>query len=259
MIYLQAIHISVLMFAWLAPPPEGEALRSGCSLDDRQIGLLGADDPIQVNQALAGYSQTCYKVTTQGKTGYVLGETLPAIAAFVHKQQEYGAAALEAQARLLAAPPPPKPTADDKDKSKPSAPEVPEVFESFSGRDLNGKAVSLAGMRSRVTLVTFWSPKNAASQGQQLSLMPLYHQFSRADLSVVGISTDPNPTHIKEALDDVTLGWPQIGDTSGLAKRYKVDPKAGTTFLLDADHRIVGTGLKGPALENKIRELLAAR
>jgi peroxiredoxin len=230
--------------------------------EDRQLAMVGAEDQVEVNQALAGYAQTCYKVTVtrigQGATqkGYLLGETHPAVAEFVRRRQEIGAASLEAQARFVP-PAPPKAAAGEKDKSPAAAPEPPQVFEAFSGRDMNGKAVSLAGMRGRVTLVTFWSPKSATSQGQQMSLMPLYKKFSRSDLSVVGISTDPNPNHIREALDDVTLGWPQIGDTSGLAKRYNVESN-GTTFILDASHRIVATGLKGPALENKVRELLAA-
>ena len=91
-----------------------------------------------------------------------------------------------------------------------------------------------------------------------MSLMSLYNRFNRSELSAVGISTDPDVHHIQEALDDISLGWPQIGDTSGLAKRYNVDPKAGTTFILDASHRIMASGLTGPALESKVRELLAA-
>jgi peroxiredoxin len=256
------IYVAVLLLlAWLPTPQEGEALRSGCSADDRQLAVVGAEDQVEVNQALAGYAQTCYKVTVtrsgQSATqkGYLLGETHPAIAEFVRHRQEIGAASLEAQARLVP-PPPPKPAASDKGQSAGPPPES-EVFQAFSGRDINGKAVSLNGMRGRVTLVTFWSPKSATSQGQQMSLMPLYNKFSRSDLSVVGISTDPNPNHIREALDDVTLGWPQIGDTGGLAKRYNVDSN-GTTFILDASHRIVAAGLKGPALASKVRELLAA-
>ena len=265
MIHIYAIHVYVLLLlAWLPAPPEGEALRSGCSADDRQFAVVGVEDQVEVNQALAGYAQTCYKVTVtrigEGATqkGYMLGETHPAIAEFVRRRQEIGAASLEAQARFVPPPPPPpKPAASDKGQSAGPPPEPPQVFQAFSGRDTNGKAVSLAGMRGRVTLVTFWSPKSATSKGQLMSLMGIYNQFSRADLSAVGISTDPNPNHMREALDDITLGWPQIGDSSGLAKRYNVDSN-GTTFVLDASHRIVAAGLQGSALESKVRELLSA-
>jgi len=262
MIHIYAVHAYVfLLLAWFQAPPQGEALRSGCSADDRQLAVVGAGDLVEVNQALAGYAQTCYKVTVTRtgeavtQKGYLLGEKHPAIAEFVRNREESGAASLEAQARFV--PPPPKPAAGEKDKSQAPAPELPQVFQAFSGRDTTGKAVSLAGMRGRVTLVTFWSPKNATSKGHLMSLMGLYNRFSRADLSAVGISTDPNPIHIQEALDDMTLGWPQIGDSSGLAKRYNVDSN-GKTFILDASHRIVAAGLQGPALESKVRELLSS-
>jgi hypothetical protein len=252
-----------LLLAWVQAPSAGEPIRSGCSSDDRQLGSANAEDQVDVQQALAGYSQTCYKVTvrragqdsTQGVTGYLLGETHPAIVAFVHQRQEVGAASLEAQARLLALPPA-KPKDAASDKNQP-APENLPVFEAFSGRDMNGRAVSLDGMRGRVILVTFWSPKGAAF-GQLMSTMTVSRHFSRSDVSAVGISTDPDPQHIQESFDDMAPAWPVIGDTSGLAKRHNVDPRQGMTFVLDSSHRIVASGLTGAALESKVRELLAA-
>jgi len=259
------LHVfAFLLLAWFSPPREGATLLSGCSSDDRQLGLVGVEDQVDVKQALAGGSETCYKVTvtpagqdvTRSVTGYLLGDAHPAIAAFIHRRQEIGAASLEAQARLLATPPAQPKTAES-DKNQP-APENLPVFEAFSGRDLDGKAVSLDGMRGRVTLVTFWSPQSPTSFGQLMSAITMYKHFGRSGLSAVGISTDLNPNHVKEALDDPPSGVPLIGDTRGLAKHYNVDSRKGMTFVLDASHRIVASGLEGLALENKIRELLAA-
>ncbi|MBZ5673788.1 MAG: hypothetical protein LAP61_06035 [Acidobacteriia bacterium] len=258
------IHVYVfLLLGWFQPPPQGEALRSGCSGDDRQLGLVGVEDQVDVTQALAGGPQTCYRVTvrragqdvTQGVTGYVLGETHPAIEAFVRHRQEIGAASLEAQARLLAAPP--KPAASDKNPSPAPAPENLPVFESFSGRGMDGKVIGLDRMQSKIILVTFWAPKGA-SFGQLTSGITVAQRFNRSDVSAIFISTDPNPEHIQDAFEDLLPGWPLMGDTRGLARRYHVDPNKGATFILDASHRIVATGLTGKALENKIQELLAS-
>jgi hypothetical protein len=110
-----------------------------------------------------------------------------------------------------------------------------------------------------VILVTFWSPGSAASIRQLVSLAPLFNQYKSSGLKAVGISADPNPSHVLEALDDVTLGWPQIPDRSGLAARYGANAKAGTTLVLDAGHHIVAAGLSGPELTQKVRELLGKR
>ena len=136
---------------------------------------------------------------------------------------------------------------------------MPAEFAEFGGRDLSGKAVSLSSLGGKVILVTFWSPRNAASKGRLLALIPLYNQYKRAGLRAVGISMDPDPAHMSEALDDVTLTWPLIPDRNGLAKRYGVNGATGTTFLLDASHRILAAGLTPAELEKKVRELLATQ
>jgi peroxiredoxin len=242
-------------------------LRSGCSPDDRELTRVSPEDAVQVEQALAGGEQTCYKVrlTRAGKdsTGYLLGETAPAVAAFVQQRQKAAESSLEAQARqaaeaAAAAAQAAKSAAAD--KSHPAGPgnrqDLP-VFQSFSGRDMNGKPVSLAGVGGRVVLVTFWSPRSRASTRELLALQSLYYQFKSGGLRAIGISADPQERDMLQALDDIIPAFPLVPDRYGLTKRYAADGKAPTTLLLDASHRIVATGLTGPALEKKIRELLA--
>ncbi len=249
------------LFAFLQAPA-GEPLRSGCFADNDQIATVAAGDQVQVLMALAGEDRPCYKisVTQPGRTltGYVLSDALPAIQAFQHERGRASLASAEAQARLAIAPPEPAPKAGDKEPDKPKDPLVSTQFEDFSGRDSRGKAVSLANLKGRVTLVTFWSPKSRSSQDQLMHVMPLYNQFHNNGLAAVGVSTDPNPSHIVDALDDVTPNWPQIPDRAGLAVHYNVDPRAGKVFVLDSSHRIVGAGPMGPEIEKAVRQLLAA-
>jgi peroxiredoxin len=272
-----------LPLALLVPPCSGQeprsgpqALRTGCSSSDEQLGMISLDDPVQVTQALAGGEETCYKVTLtrggQAVTGYVLGDALPAVAAFLNQQAKYRDAAFIAQeqerarqeelARAQAA-------AQAAAKAKAAAqgataagaklnPDLPANFEEFSGRDTTGKPVSLSGLGGRVILVTFWSPRSASSKGQLMTLLPLYNRYKGAGLRAVGVGMDPNPARLANALDDVTLAWPQIPDRSGMAKRYGVNPATGTTLVLDASHHIIAAGLTPSELDKKVRELLAA-
>jgi hypothetical protein len=260
----------LLLPAFAADPP----LRSGCSPDDDELTRVSPDDAVQVEGALAGGEQTCYKVTLtrDGKptTGYLLGETAPAVAAFVHGRERTeadhfaaeaaraAAAAAAAEAEATAAAAKAALASVSADTSKPAAVlETPRVFENFSARDLNGKGVSLAGLGGRVVLVKFWSPRNRASMRDLVSLQSLYDQYKGRGLRAIGISSDPIVGDMLEALDDVTLGFPQVPDRYGLTQRYATDGKAPTILVLDASHRIVGAGLTGAALERKIRDLLA--
>ena len=251
---------TLVLLAFLQSPLAAEPVRSGCSRDARQIATVGAGDRVEVVMAMAGEEETCYKITLvrpEGNaTGYVLGDSLPAVAAFVHRREKISGESAAAEARLLLARSAPK-ASEKESSSKPTDPFVSTQFEEFSGRDLHGKSVSLSGLKARVILVNFWSPNSSQSQSQLTGAMPLYNQFHRSGLAAVGVSMDPNPNHILAGLDDVSPAWPQIPDTSGLAAHYQVDPKAGKTFVLDSSHRVVAAGTMGPEMEKAIRLLLA--
>jgi peroxiredoxin len=250
------MHALLLLALFQTPPAAAEPLRSGCSSDDQLIGSVGFGDQVQVEMALAGDQQTCYRIvlTKPGQppvTGYVLGEELPAISAFVHRREKASQESAEAEARRASVA-----ATKPADSAHPVDPLVSTQFEDFSGRDSNGKSVSLSGLNARVVLVTFWSPKNRPTQSQLISALPLYNQFHKSGLAAVGVSMDAKPGSITESLDDVTLPWPQMPDQSGLAARYHVDSRAGKTFVLDASHRIVAAGPMGPDIVKAVHQLL---
>jgi peroxiredoxin len=234
-----------------------EPMRSGCYSDDAQIATVSAADSIQVQTALAGVGpETCYKVVLnrpgETATGYVLGDSLPAVAAFVKRREQESKEASEAQGRMpLTAP------SGEKGLAKALDPNTPSHFDDFSWRDWQGKAGSLSELGGRVTLVTFWPPKSLKSRDTLNSVMPLYNELHKQGLAAVGISMSPNPKQMYEVLDDSNFKWPQVPDRGGLAERYHVDPRVGETFVLDASHNVVAAGPMGPDLEKAVRQLLA--
>jgi peroxiredoxin len=251
--------LGLLLLAVLPATGAVAPLRAGCSVDAAKIATVGAGDRMEVLSALAGEEGTCYRIAVtrpgQTLTGYVLGDTLPAIAAFVRERERISEAAAEAEARRAAAHAAPREGPDD--RAGPA--DLPGRFEDFSGRDTGGRTVSLSGLKGRAILVTFWSPKSPQSRAQLLPILPLYRRLHSAGLEALGVSMDPNPDHIGDSLEDVSLTWPQIPDQSGLARRYHVDPRTGETFVLDSSHRIVAAGPMGPEIEKAVRQLLDAK
>ena len=254
------MHTFLLLALFQAAPAPGVALLSSCS-GDEPVAILSASDRAAVQTAFAGDSPTCYKITvSRGDTillGYVLGESLPAVAAFVRERERVSVESAKEEARLaqeaaarVKAPAP--------EAVKSTDPLVSTQFEEFSGRDAMGKTVSLSGLRGHVTVVTFWSPKSVRSISELTRVLPIYNQFHKSGLAAIGVSMDPKSGHIPEALDDVTLPWSQIADQSGLAAHYQVDPRAGKTFVLDANHRIVAAGPMGPDIIKAVHQLMDA-
>jgi len=253
---------TLLVLALLQTALAGEPLRSGCSPDNEQLATVGPSDQVQVLLAEAGWDSPCYKILVtrpdQNLTGYVLGNALPAIREFQHEREKASVAASEAQARLALAHATTKNSAET-EPGKTQDPSISTQFGDFSGRDSNGKTVSLSGLNGRVTVVTFWSPKSASSQNDLMRVMPLYSQFHKNGLAAVGISMDPDGRQIGAALDDRSPTWPQMPDRSGLGAHYHVDARTGKTFVLDASHRVVAAGPMGPDIEKAVRQLLAAK
>jgi peroxiredoxin len=250
---------ALLLLALLPSAPPGEPLREGCQADDRQIGSVAPGDRVQVESALAAGGPTCYKVDViragQNVTGYVVGESLPAIREFVKRRERVSEESAREDARrareaTLAKPHEAGPPTASSD------PRISTEFEDFAGRDSTGKPVSLSGLKGRVTVVTFWNP-NARSIGDLQHVGGLYNEFHKSGLEAIGVSMNPR-ADIQETLDDITLPWPQMPDRSGLAARYHVDPRNGETFVLDADHRIVAAGPMGPEISKAVRKLMAA-
>jgi peroxiredoxin len=253
---------ALLLLALLQAAPAGEPLRSGCSADAPQIGSVGPGDRVAVQSALAGEGPTCYKIDVirpgQSLTGYVIGESLPAIQDFVDGRERISAESAREEARRAREAELARTRASvQAAATEPTDPLVSTQFADFAGRDVNGRPVSLASLKGRATVVTFWKPGSARSVADLEHELPLYNQFHKSGLAAVGVSMDPRPDRINEVLDDITLPWPQMPDQSGLAARYGVDPKAGKTFVLDADHRIVAAGPMGPEIDKAIRQLLA--
>ncbi len=257
-----AMHALLLLALLQAAPaaPAAEPLRSGCSSDDQQIASISPGDRVHVEMALAGDNQTCYKVNLARQsgtlTGYVQGESLPAVADFVRGREKASEEASKFDARQA------REVAHKADKSgeaiQPADPLVSTQFEDFSTRDVRGKPISLSGLNGRVTIVTFWSPADVRSIAQMSPVALLYNQLHSKGLAAVGISTDPRPYRIWEGLDDFTVPFSQVPDNIGLAARYKIDPKAGKTLVLDASHRIVAAGPMGPDIIKAVHQLMDA-
>ncbi len=135
----------------------------------------------------------------------------------------------------------------------------PELVPAFTLRDLNGKTLSSAGMRGKVTLLNFWATWCGPCRAEIPDLIELQQKYSDK-LQIVGLSTD-------EVQADAVRRFVQ---KAGVNYRVaiatpEVDAKFGgilalpTAFLIDSEGRVVEKhiGLNDPSLyEAEIRALL---
>jgi thiol-disulfide isomerase/thioredoxin len=134
-------------------------------------------------------------------------------------------------------------------------------FPDFSEQDLDGKPLSVGALKGKVVLVDFWATWCVLCRIELPNVIATYQKHHAEGLEIVGVSLDDHREILNQFLKDTDgMTWPEYFDgkhwENKLAQKYLV---IGLPFnvLVRRDGKIIGTSLKGPALEAAITAALA--
>ena len=131
---------------------------------------------------------------------------------------------------------------------------APEI----SLQDLEGRPVSLSGLKGKVVLIDFWASWCGPCRNNNPRLAQLYQKYHEKGLEMLGVSVDNNPTYWKQAVMQDGLEWLQVNDNRGwessVALAYNVNA-IPASFLIDKDGVVRGIDLEGRALHRRHRQL----
>jgi peroxiredoxin len=129
----------------------------------------------------------------------------------------------------------------------------------FSLPDAEGRQVSLTSFRGKYLLVDFWASWCGPCRAENPNVVKAHEEFKNKNFAILGVSLDMDKDKWQKAVQQDNLAWTQISDlkywNSKAVSTFKFE---GIPFnlLIDPQGKIVATSLRGPDLENKLREVL---
>ena len=126
----------------------------------------------------------------------------------------------------------------------------------------DGTKLSLKSLRGKYVLVDFWASWCGPCRGENPNVVKAYNQYKDKGkgFTVFSVSLDEDKDRWTKAIAADGLLWPNhVSDlqkwNSAAAAAYGVQ-SIPASFLLDPNGKIIGKNLRGPALQEKLAEVL---
>jgi peroxiredoxin len=151
------------------------------------------------------------------------------------------------------------PYAKDYQKVFAIAPQIGDLAPEINLPTLEGGMAKLSDLRGKVVLLDFWASWCGPCRRENPNVLKMYNEFHRQGFDIFGVSLDKTKKAWEQAVNQDGLTWTHVSDLkfwqSAGAKTYKVQ-SIPQTFLINKDGVIVAIGLRGLALEQKVKEWL---
>lgn len=143
--------------------------------------------------------------------------------------------------------------------------EIGAIAPDFSAPTPEGKMLGLNDIKGKITLIDFWAAWCGPCRRENPNIVKVYEKYHDKGLEIIGVSLDGNTRQADpkaawvKAIEDDKLTWHQVSNLNyfngPIAKMYNIQ-SIPSSFILDAEGKIIAKNLRGPALEAKIAELL---
>ena len=183
-----------------------------------------------------------------------LNKTIPLLAKRFPEHKGL-AATITAYHKLIGAPVPSANTS----ASSNALPQIGGLAPDFTMNDTEGKPFTLSSLRGKYVLVDFWASWCGPCRGENPNVVAAYNQYKAKNFTVLGVSLDENKEAWLKAIQADQLSWKHVSDLKGWANAtVGLYGYGGIPYnvLLDPQGKIIATELRGPALENKLAQLL---
>lgn len=158
-------------------------------------------------------------------------------------------------------------------KASPAVDKIEKALESLGASDVGGKApsfsaatpngttMSLEDAMGKYTIIDFWASWCKPCRRENPNVVNVYNQYHDKGLNIISVSLDRPGQKERwvQAIEDDNMNWHHVSNLKfwddPIARNYNVR-SIPATFLIDENGIIVDKNLRGPALGQRIAELL---
>lgn len=137
----------------------------------------------------------------------------------------------------------------------PGAKTAPEI----AMKNPAGKIMKLSSLRGKIVLIDFWASWCGPCRRESPNVVKLYNKYKDKGFTVFSVSLDNDAEAWKKAIAQDGLIWPNhvsdlLGWNTPMTQLYGFN-SIPHTVLIDKNGKILGVGLRGEILEQKLKEL----
>jgi len=123
----------------------------------------------------------------------------------------------------------------------------------------DGKIIRLSDLKGKVVLVDFWASWCGPCRKENPNVVRLYNKYKSKGFTVFSVSLDENADAWKGAIASDGLSWPNhcsdlLRWSSPVIQKYGFTG-IPYTVLLNEEGNFIGVNLRGPELEQKLKEI----
>ena len=145
------------------------------------------------------------------------------------------------------------------------ATQIGSIAPDFTGKNPEGKDITLSEIRGKYTIIDFWAAWCGPCRRENPNIVKVYEKYKDKGLEIIEVSLDGTPKQNDpkqawlDAIKKDSLTWHHVSNLNyfndPIAKKYNIR-SIPAMFVLDSEGKVVAKKLRGPALEQKISELL---